>query len=201
MTSIVDQLAPLKLKMHPSIQLASGDYFDFLDPDSTPLDPRDIAHGLSRICRYTGHVRALHYSVAQHTVIASRNCDKAYAFEVLMHDAAESVIGDIASPLKQLLPDYKVIEARVERSILTPYGLPVPMSDECKRIDLVMLATEKRDLMANDEGATGTWEVLRHYQPLPERIFPWDAEYARMSWLRRFNELCPAGMEVAGVRP
>jgi hypothetical protein len=115
--------------MEPSIQLASGRYFNFVNPRSTPLEIEDMAAGLSRICRYTGQLAIDEddiYSVAQHSVLASENCDAdCDPYEALLHDRAESVMNDMASPLKQLLLDYKEIEARVER--------PPPSITTCRR--------------------------------------------------------------------
>ncbi len=179
-----------KLKMHPSIQLASGDYFDFLNPESTPLSIWDIATGLSRICRFTGHLRdpeIATYTVAQHCVLASEN-GEGDAYEKLMHDRAESVIGDVSSPLKQLLPEYKRIEDHIEAVTAVQFNLPHPMSASCKVMDLRMLATEKRDLMPCDKDGD-YWSLLRDIAPLPFTIIPWEPAEARARFLHRYNYL------------
>jgi hypothetical protein len=183
---------PAKLKIEPSIQVASGAYFDFLNPDSTPLSIQDIASGLSRICRYTGQLEIDEddiYTVGQHSVLASENCDDdCDPFEALMHDRAEGVMNDMASPLKQLLPCYKEIEARVETSTASYYGLPEDMTDACKRIDLRMLATEKRDLMPGDV-EDDKWAMIRGVTPLPFRIVCWRPRETRWRFLHRYYYL------------
>ena len=89
--------------------LQSGAWFDFLDPESSDFAIEDIAAGLSNICRYAGQCSGF-YSVAEHSLLVSEVAfDHAYA--ALMHDAAEAFIGDVTRPLKQLLPDFKRIEA------------------------------------------------------------------------------------------
>jgi hypothetical protein len=45
----------------------------------------------------------------------------------LMHDAAEAFVGDVSAPLKQLLPEYRRIEATVQGAILARFGLPEVM--------------------------------------------------------------------------
>ena len=180
---------PAKLKIHPSIQLASGGYFDFLEPHTTPLSIQDIAAALSKMCRYTGHLAIGEneiYTVAQHSVLASENCgEDCDPFEALMHDATESVINDMASPLKQLLPCYKEVEARVESALADYYGLPHEMSKPCKRMDIRMLATEKRDLMPKDEDGT-VWAMIKDVEPLPFRIECWGPMESRRRFLHRY---------------
>jgi hypothetical protein len=176
------------LKMEPSIQLASGRWFDYADPDSTPLDVEDIAHALAHICRFTGHItnEEVGYSVAQHSVLASLNCPQD-PLGALMHDAAEAVLGDVNSPLKQMLPDYKRIEERVERSIAATHGLAFPMTPAIKVVDLRMCATEVRDLMWT--GPTdGAVEWLLP-EPFDFHITPWSIRDAKHAFLARWAEL------------
>lgn len=172
--------------MGPTIQTSSGTYFDFVDPDQSEFTIEDIAHALAHICRFTGHVSTF-YSVAQHCVLGSFLVPPEHARAFVLHDAAEAFLGDVSSPLKQLLPDYKAIESRVEAAVLKRFGLP-PVLPLCIKIaDLIMLATEKRDLMPRPDGPG--WEMLRGYAPLPAKIIPWGPEHAREMYLSRFYEL------------
>lgn len=170
---------------NPTILLRSGHYFDLVHPAGNTILIEDIAHGLSHICRFTGHTNAF-YSVAQHSVLASYIVPKEDAMAALLHDAAEAYIGDISRPLKQLLPDYKALEARIEADVFRKLGLPLSLPESVKRADMVMLATEQRDLMPSHGD---NWTYLAGIKPLPARLEPWDAEHARTAFLIRYNAL------------
>ncbi|WP_131193703.1 metal-dependent phosphohydrolase [Lichenihabitans psoromatis] len=170
-----------------TILTASGRYFDFERPDLSDIRIEDIATGLSNICRFAGQTSAF-YSVAQHCVLASHIVPAADAFAALMHDAAEAFLGDVTSPLKQLLPDYRAIETRVEAAIAVRFGLTLPWPESVKVADLRLLRTERRDLMS---GAGGEWPVTQGYDCLTEEIWPMLPADAAALWTARFNEIAP----------
>jgi len=171
--------------MKPTILTVEGTYFDFTDPDSAQITIRSIAHALAFICRFGGQCPRF-YSVAQHCVMLSYIVPEEYAFEGLMHEAGEPFCGDMPSPLKMLLPEYKIIEKRVEASVLKRFGI-VAMPPCIKTADIVMLATEQRDLMPVHE--THDWSLTHGIEPLNKKIRPWPAWYARWRFLRRYKEL------------
>ena len=82
---------------------------------------------------------------AQHSVYVSQIVPPEYVFEALLHDATGPYMGDIPSPLKAMLPDYKAIEKRVDAVIREKFGLPPVMTIDVHHADLVMPATERRD--------------------------------------------------------
>lgn len=171
-----------------SIRLRSGAYFDFLCPEESEFTIDDIAHSLSNICRYTGHPYEF-YSVAQHSVLASQIVPPEFAFHALMHDAAEAFIGDVAKPLKRLLPDYAKIEIRVERVVMSRFGLPLEMPGCVKRADIIMLRTEQRDIM---ECEKEIWLQAEGEKPLSSTIIPWSPSVAKRMFLDRYSELVHA---------
>lgn len=167
------------------ILTASGRHFDYLDPRPEDIDILDIAQGLANECRYAGHTRSF-YSVAQHAWLASRIVPTEHALEALLHDAAEAFCKDIPRPLKALLPDYRDIETRVDGAIRARFDLPPAMSAAVKTADLVLLATERRDLMPFD--AT-PWPIIDGIDPLARRIIAMSPAKAQSLFLRRWVEI------------
>lgn len=170
--------------MKPKIMLWSGEYFDFLEPHKSKFTIEDIALGLSRINRFAGQSKVA-YNVAQHCTLCSYIVPAEHALAAHLHDAGEAFMGDCVSPLKQLLPDYRIIEERVERVICSQFKVPYPHNPEIKKADLKMLATEVRDFQSCD----AQWEMLQGIEPLSKKITAWSPEKSRIKFLERYYEL------------
>ncbi|BBB65880.1 hypothetical protein UNDYM_1627 [Undibacterium sp. YM2] len=171
--------------MIPTILTAGGSYFNFNEPEKSDIEIETIAHALSHICRFTGHCTRF-YSVAQHCYMASFVVPPDLALDGLMHDAAEAYIGDVSKPLKVLLPDYAEIERQVENALIQHFSLKHQDHPWIKRADLIMLATEQRDLMP-DIGEN--WFAGTDIVPMKDRIEPWDSKTAKLKFLQRFHNL------------
>ena len=127
-----------------SICTYTGKKFDYNNVRPEDIDIRDIAHGLSNLCRYFGQCRRF-YSVAEHCVKLSLaegmpGDPKAR----LLHDAVEAYIGDVARPLKILLPEYQKIEARIQDVIQEKYDVDF---STVKKGDTEILAAEATTIM------------------------------------------------------
>lgn len=168
----------------PTILLFGGSYFDFEAPEASDFTLEDIAHGLSMTCRFAGQCTRF-YSVAQHSIHVSEIVPPSDAFAGLMHDAAEAFIGDVSKPLKEMLPQYKEIEKRIEAAIFARVGLSLPLPPSVKEADIRMLATEQRQLMCNRDD----WDYTRGRSPLTLQIPTWSAKEAKARFLGRFRSL------------
>ncbi|WP_292657870.1 hypothetical protein [Mesorhizobium sp.] len=170
----------------PTITLASGRIFDFLDPHGSNFTIEDVAHGLAHICRYAGQCRNF-YSVAEHSLLVS-DVAVDYPYEALLHDAAEAFIGDVTRPLKQLLPEYKAIEANVEDAIAKRFRLSTSYRDAVKIADLSVLAAEQAQVMAP---GTDSWAREAGVIPADVKVRYLTPKVARREFLQRFEALRP----------
>lgn len=191
--------------MSPVIITHSGLRLNLLEPDPASICIEDISHALSNLCRFTGHTTKF-YSVAEHSLRASvficeklawggegtekipkLSTDTSLALETLLHDATEAYLGDVSSPLKAQLPEYRLIERNLDLTIRQKFGLPLTQSEWVTHADLVMLATEKRDLVP---GAINEhWDYLEGINPLKSKIIPLPPHSAKMHFLSNFKNL------------
>lgn len=178
----------------PTILLGSGYYYDYEHPEDSLMTIEDVAYGLGFTCRFRGQCveratgRRVFYSVADHCEIMSRVVPPELAFDALMHEVGETVVGDPPTPLKGFCPEIRVVEKRCEAAGLELFSVPMRDRVLLKRYDLAMMATERRDLMPwNGE----RWPFLDDagVEPLPQRIVPRSPEESAAAFLRRFDEL------------
>jgi len=155
-----------------TIRLRSGKYLDLSCPSPDDIQLEDIAGGLAKICRFGGQIDCF-YSVAEHSVECARQArvDGVSAegqMAVLLHDAAEAYIGDVVKPLKEMLPDYKAVESRLEAAIATRFGIDVAKwAPVIREIDHAMLIAERRLLFSRDQVVWhGELEVRQLYPRL-----------------------------------
>lgn len=172
------------------IQTVSGRKFPLLDIDLDAIVIEDIAHALSMLCRFNGQCERF-YSVAEHSVHVSIEIAPNLAIVGLMHDAAEAYLGDVPSPLKGQLRDFKVIEDRLIDAIGVKFGFAMPEAGtdeerELKRADKQLLIDEKAAIMAPQPEP---WPPGAPPVKDPSRIEGWPPEMAKARFLERFREL------------
>lgn len=110
-----------------------------LEPIKEDINIEDIAHSLSLMTRANGHCTHF-YSVAQHSISCyheakSRGYSERVQLGCLLHDASESYISDLTRPVKRNLPQYFVIEEKLQRAIYERFGLGDLSKDEAKLIE------------------------------------------------------------------
>lgn len=181
--------------MNPFMETASGRAFYLVTPSPDMVSFDDIAEHLSKIARFAGATPGKFYSVADHSVRAAaeverQGADRADVAAVLLHDAHEAYIVDRITPEKWAEEEIaltnfgtigeqavknvsKQLRYRIDNAIYEAAGLgwPLPVATQqlIKRIDLRMLATERRDLMRS---TAHHWPLLDGVEPLPDRIYP-----------------------------
>lgn len=192
------------MKTDGHIELSSGRNFPFELPWQWHVD--EIAHALGNQCRYTGHCREF-YSVAEHSCLAALLAEETGwcdPFEALMHDAHESLMGDMARPWKPLVSGYAGVELSLESDMRQHFGLPAEPTPGCKRVDYHALFIEAHSLMkSRGEGWEDPYEVRPVAYRLREQgwkvrcLTPKDA---RNTFIRSYNELqtVPAEYKTSG---
>ena len=112
-----------------------------LKPTKADIHIEDIAHALSLMTRANGHFSHF-YSVAQHSINCCKEAQSlGYSERVqlgcLLHDASESYISDITRPVKRNLPEYSIIEEKLQRVIYEHFGLGDLSEEEQNQINAI----------------------------------------------------------------
>jgi hypothetical protein len=186
----------------------SGRKFWPLAPNPDDVDLEDIVQAMSQ-CRF-GAQTELFYSVAQHCVLVSYLAPKRDALWALMHDAAETYIGDIPTPVKKNLwvwddadkhyVPLDVVENRILKAIATALSLPWPPPD-ITRPDAMALQIERNSLMPDHHDWPKKPGFGPEKIPVASRmrkagtvatggfIYCWDPQLAASAFMERYREL------------
>ena len=123
---------------------------DFANMQPEQICLEDIASALARTPRFAGHTRKA-YSVAQHSALVAQLVPSGLRRQALLHDATEAYMCDLPSPLKQFLPDYRAMEAKLWEVIANKFDVPVKMDQWVKDADQEALRIEAHQLFADPD--------------------------------------------------
>ena len=169
----------------PAVSTRSGRRVALLNPSPSQIVIGDIAHGLAHQCRFNGQTSKF-YSVAQHSVLVASILPRELRLAGLLHDASEAYLGDVVQPLKDLLPEYQAIEENFCKVLGMRFGVNLQHNDAIRHADLVVLATERRDLMPMD---MADWSSIAGITPMSRTIKPMSPEAASAQFMEMFFTL------------
>lgn len=132
------------------IQTYTGSRMFPLDPHPAEIDIHDIAHSLSNLCRFNGHVKRF-YSVAEHSCHVSDVLPAELRLAGLLHDASEAYLCDLPRPIKrsaEFAEQYLSAETKLMRVIAVRFCFEWPLVDAVHKADDQLLSTEALQLMA-----------------------------------------------------
>ena len=162
-------------------------------PNGVPVNPLDIkpedlhietiAHALSLICRFGGHVKEF-YSVAEHCIRVSQIVLPEYKLAALLHDSSEAYLGDIIRPIKYSIRWFEDLDKKTQSTVMKRFGIDYNevVEKAVKDADNRLGFTEGRDLMYKVE----TWGKFTGF--LPDKIIPLSSGKAERIFLRLFRQ-------------
>jgi len=114
------------------VATSRGGMWSIMHPHPRDVFIDDIAWGTARQCRYGGQIKPdlEMYTVAEHSCTmtwwAIENDWVTHledALAILLHDASEAIYGDMATPIKELIPEYRRLEDMAQGVMTHAFGL------------------------------------------------------------------------------
>lgn len=175
------QESKMSIGEKPYIIMCNGKkhYFD----ESFTPNIEVIAYALSHINRFTGHAGIC--SVAQHSMLVVQQLPDELKLSGLLHDATEAYLGDIAKPLKNLLPDYQKIEA-FHADIIDKHFNVDTRHPLIKEVDTRMLVTEAKSF------------GLQYISESLSNVVPYDFEIQRAMPFKAYRAFYKMFIELGG---
>jgi hypothetical protein len=187
-----------------TIAWGRGQCYDFDTPNPEVIELEDVAYALAFTVRWRGQTRfrgsRCFYGVGQHCVFGAEEMIAAGhsnrdAFAFLWHEPDEVVLPDFPGPAKACVPEFRAFAKRQGDALRARFGYEVPDPDLVKTIDLRMLTTEKRDLMAGHSADTfhsSARTSIREseFPPFERELVPYaHPEIAALRWLELYWQL------------
>lgn len=149
------------------LSTASGQKLYLTRPEEYNFTIEEIARGLSHICRFNGQCSRF-YSVAEHSLLVHDfvrdfyhgEDKKEIRLQALLHDATETYVGDLVSPMKAALPEFEKIEQKVWQAIAAQLDVPITLHRVVKEFDFLAALAEKRDLFKTPPVWESEYEFL-----------------------------------------
>lgn len=182
-------------RLGPSMVLVSGRRAYPVFPKVSDIHVEDIAHALSMLCRYGGHVPQF-YSVAQHACLVHDLVPPELRAAALHHDDNEALQGDMISPLKysSVGVGYRSAEERCQRVIFKALRIPWRLMSEIKKYDDLAYRLEERyvrgykvDIPLDSRGLVQGFPVS--FLIASGLFDSWEPERAREQFLKRHKRL------------
>lgn len=190
-----------------TIRTFTGKIVRPFDLQPSDIDILDIAHHLSKQCRFAGAIAGddTIYSVAEHAVRVSLAVEKeskrvGESPEVtrmlarwgLHHDDEGAYLPDLPSPIKHHpeMSFYRQAGRLAQKVICHVFDLWIEEPALVKMVDKRMCATEQRDIRGPrpaDFGEAGDNEGV--VEPFEDRIVPWTPAQAKNRFLARWAQL------------
>ena len=140
--------------------LSGGAILDLENPDPNVFTIESIADSLSKIPRFCGNTSGT-WTVAAHSVVVSYFCKDEYKLHGLLHDAAEVVLSDIPTPVKNCIKKelsavceeaakvLEKLENRILNAIFKAFGLEFTpeAKKDVKKADLIVRDWEAKFFM------------------------------------------------------
>ncbi len=187
--------------------ISGGRTVDLLNIQPEDVTAEHIAGSLAQLNRFSGRC-SLPWSVAAHSVLVERLCPPDLRPWALLHDAHESILGDVTTPAVELIahaggiPDLAdriaQVKGRIDRVIGAAWAVPVrSVSPEIRRADHVAVLAEATVFLDQtpdlfDDEVAG--EVDRAISILMELRDVRDWRAARDLWLLRAEHYAHLGL-------
>lgn len=162
-------------------------------PTPDQIDIIDIAHSLSMMCRFNGHIQRF-YSIAEHSWYVSVLAPAMWRPYFLLHDACEYLYQDLSKPLKHALgcddgPErkdiYHVLSDQCQKTIIETLGLNWnkfnELYEQIKIADKLVYQMERKYI-------TGSKFVIPEESPLAGAPFGMEPEEAASHFLTAFED-------------